>query len=217
MNRIFKGKLIEIIGPFCELTSIKPEKFAKILFNRFKVDDRQFSDGMIRSTVLDYFERKLIPHKIEVYRAGLEILEMVAHSQRKEYFENLWLHDLSKFSAIESIPYSFHDFSKNEFSPEMKIAWVHHKCHNEHHPEYWLNPSKSGKLDPVPMSDIYIVEMVADWIGAGRTYGNEIDNWLPDNLHKFLWHEETTTKVGEILEWLGFTIIQDGNKLRVDI
>lgn len=194
--------------------------FTSKLFQKFEVDCPEIHDEIVYPKLIDYFKNKLIPHKIAVYHAGLELNEKEWFNEleidREQFIENLWLHDLSKFSAIESVPYSQHDFSKNEFSPEMKIAWIHHKNHNEHHPEYWLNPSKSGQLDPLPMPDIYILEMVADWIGAGRTYENELENWLPDNLRKFLWHNETSNKVKFILEKLGFSIDQRGSVLYVN-
>jgi len=185
-----------------------PNEFADILYGRFTVEDFSFCDDVNYWNVLGYFETKLIPHKIAVYQAGLELSRMDwfkdVRIDKDQYLENLWLHDLSKFSANESFAYAFHDFTSSKTSPGFDRAWVHHKNHNEHHPEYWLNPSKDGTLNPLPMPMIYIVEMIADWIGAGRTYGNELETWLPDNLHKFLWHEETASNVKFILEKLGF-------------
>lgn len=192
-------------------------EFSDIVYSKYEVECFEFSDDFKYWQVYEYFKNKLIPHKIAVYQAGLELSRYEwfkkLNIDKERYFDNLWLHDISKFSAIESVPYAFHDFSKPEMPLQMKLAWNHHTSINPHHPEYWFNPTKGGKLDVLPMSDIYIIEMIADWIGAGRTYAVEFKDWLPDNLHKFLWHRETANKVKQILENLGFVVLQSQNQL----
>lgn len=209
----------QIFSIFTDEVGGSHSRFGKILYDRFEVEDERFLDDYIYWSVYNYFKTKLIPHKIAVFKAGLELSRYdwfyTLKFNKNQFVENLWLHDLSKFSIQESIPYANHDFSSGKTSIEFDCAWIHHKNHNEHHPEYWLNPSKDGTLNPLPMPMIYIVEMIADWIGAGRTYGNELETWLPDNLHKFLWHEETATNVKFILEKLGFVIDRRGNVLYI--
>ena len=94
-------------------------------------------------------------------------------------------------------------------------AWHHHKQNNPHHPEYWLNPNRSGILDVLPMPKIYVLEMIADWIGAGKTYGSTLEEWLPSNLHKFVWHRETANNVFSILLHLGIKTEFNGSVLNI--
>lgn len=187
------------------------DEFTEILYNRFEVECYQYSDDFNYWSVYNYFNERLIPHKIAVYQAGLELSRMEWFNDfkfdRDQYFDNLWLHDLSKFSAIEALPYATHDFSKSgKGSVQFQIAWCHHKCKNEHHPEFWLNPNRNGEISPLPMPDIFIMEMFADWIGAGRTYGNELETWLPENFKTFAFHPETEAKVKQISKHLNIEI-----------
>jgi hypothetical protein len=182
----------------------------KLEFSYITADDR-YNDDFIYQLVIEYFTEKLIPHKIEVFYAGMELCRTGFIADLKidteNYLYNLYTHDLSKFSAIEAIPYATHDFSKpNKGSIDFQIAWCHHKSKNEHHPEFWLNPNRKGEISPLPMSDIYIMEMFADWIGAGRTYGNELETWLPDNFKTFTFHPETEAKVRTIANHLNIEI-----------
>ncbi len=48
--------------------------------------------------------------------------------------------------------------------------------------------------------------MVADWIGAGNTYGQNLGEWLPKNLPRFWFDKETATTLKWILEKLGHDI-----------
>ena len=54
------------------------------------------------------------------------------------------------------------------------------------------------------MPKIYVAEMVADWTGAGRTYGSTLEEWLPKNIDSFLFHPSTAICLHGILFNLGF-------------
>ena len=170
----------------------------------FEIDDPRYSDDFIYQSVLQYFKEKLIPHKTEVFKSGLELSRMEWFERLNididEFIYNLYIHDLSKFSVIEAIPYALHDFGSPNFSDEMKYAWCHHKAINKHHPEHWLNPMRNGELKPLPMDNIFIVEMIADWIGAGKCYGDPFEVWVPKNIDTFKFHPETEQKVRTILK-----------------
>lgn len=171
--------------------------FLDMLYSRYTVEDEAYGDDMYYFGVMKYFEEKVIPHKIAVYEAGLQMVKYNANLYTKNMFKsdtfrqtflnNLWEHDMSKFSANEAFGYALYDF-KNP-SPDSKAgfekAWHNHKMNNPHHPEYWLNPNRSGILEPLPMPDIYILEMIADWMGASTTYGSTLEEWMPKNLPKF--------------------------------
>ena len=180
------------------------DEFTELVYSRYEIEHYNYWDDFVYHTVESYFTQKLIPHKIAVYQSGLELSRMEWFNDfkidRDQYFDNLWLHDLSKFSAIEAIPYALHDFGSPNFSDEMKYAWCHHKAINKHHPEHWLNPMRNGELKPLPMDNIFIVEMIADWIGAGKCYGDPFEVWVPKNIDTFKFHSETEQKVKTILK-----------------
>lgn len=84
-------------------------------------------------------------------------------------------HDLSKFSPIEffeSVKYYDGKISpidvckkKNGYSK----AWLHHKGRNPHHYEYYIDNLDYGGV-PLLMPKKYALELVADYIGAGKAY-----------------------------------------------
>lgn len=89
-------------------------------------------------------------------------------------------HDLSKFSKEELIPsakyYNYNNVERTDKIIEDYFkAWCHHKGRNKHHWEYWTDFSSEGKVIPIKIPYNYVIEMICDWIGAGKTY--EKDEW----------------------------------------
>lgn len=91
------------------------------------------------------------------------------------------IHDMSKFSQIEFSPsarYFQGDRSPLEEEKVQKgysIAWLHHKGRNPHHWEWWIDFDLDGRIVPGRIPSKYVVEMICDWIGAGKAYSN--DKW----------------------------------------
>ena len=98
-----------------------------------------------------------------------------------------WLgvvHDLSKFLPGEFVPYAryfYGPWAKDERKPRMveynfDMAWLHHQHRNRHHWQRWMmtldSARKGAKHFPMPMPERFAREMLADWRGAGRAYGN---------------------------------------------
>ena len=86
------------------------------------------------------------------------------------------IHDLSKFTRTEFSP-SAKYFQGNRSPIEAEkddcgysFAWLHHKGCNPHHWEYWIDFGNQGQIiaDRIPKK--YVVEMLCDWIGAGKVY-----------------------------------------------
>ena len=84
-------------------------------------------------------------------------------------------HDMSKFSPTEfweSVKYYQGNRSPIDACKEEKgvsKAWLHHKGRNTHHYEYWVdNFDKGGQPVEMPFKDA--VEMLCDYLGAGRAY-----------------------------------------------
>lgn len=84
-------------------------------------------------------------------------------------------HDLSKFSPVEFWESVRYWDGKQSPIPICKVdkgyslAWQHHKGRNSHHYEYWMdNLDSGGTTIKMPWNDF--LEMVADWLGAGKAY-----------------------------------------------
>ena len=92
-----------------------------------------------------------------------------------EYLNKLVVkHDTSKYSLEEFNPYRRHFYPtasessmsqqvKDTFEEQFNIAWEHHYKNNEHHWEHW------GEED---IPNVYIAEMMLDWIAMGMYNGN---------------------------------------------
>ena len=113
------------------------------------------------------------------------------------------LHDLSKFSWVEfSESVKFYQGGKSSPITAAKKeqgyskAWQHHKGRNPHHYEYWTDKYDTGTI-ALKMPFKYVIEMIADYLGAGRAYQGksftlkgEYDWWqnkleeFPPKMHK---------------------------------
>lgn len=88
-------------------------------------------------------------------------------------------HDLSKFGIVEfasSARYFQGNRSPIEAEKEAigySKAWLHHKGHNKHHWEYWTDFAEDGTIIANKIPVKYVIEMVCDWIGAGKAYSKE--------------------------------------------
>ncbi len=85
------------------------------------------------------------------------------------------VHDLSKFSPTEFFESVRYYTGTSSPIPECKkangysLAWQHHKGRNPHHYEYWMDNFDKGGT-PIRMPFIYSVEMICDWLAAGKAY-----------------------------------------------
>lgn len=114
----------------------------------------------------------------------------------------LLIHDWSKFSRAEWTPY-VHMFYlyPSSGSDTFDKAWLHHIHTNKHHWQHWLLQKDDGDVVCLPMPNKYILEMVADWMGAGRaiTGSWDIDDWYKKNYGKIRLEIHTRNKVNHIL------------------
>lgn len=96
-------------------------------------------------------------------------------------------HDLSKYHPVEffeSVKYyqgtrSPIDACKEENGHSK--AWLHHRSHNKHHREYWTDYYDKGTYSIlVPYK--YAVEMLCDFLGAGRAYMGKNFSYVAERL-----------------------------------
>ena len=223
---IFERKIFSL---FCQ-DKHDAQKLVRLLYERFDVESHDYEDDVVWNLAENYFINKVIPHKIEVRKAGMDFLkekwfiELLSLSDNphtndpvEQFKYNLWIHDLSKFSIQEAYGYAVHDF-KNPKPTQLLFlrAWHHHKMQNAHHPEYWLSVERNGTTTPLPMPSIYVGEMIADWIGASKSYGTDFKEWLPKNLPQFLWHPYTANLTADYLSKMGFKVRKEEQKLYLE-
>lgn len=120
----------------------------------------------------------------------------------------LIFHDWDKFLPDEWFPYARFFYNSDGTSvirrdktgyykptdtgnQAFENAWVLHARRNKHHWQYWAMPKEDG-IKCYPMPEVYILEMIADWKGAGRAQGTpDTLDWYIDNYYKIKLHEAT--------------------------
>lgn len=144
-------------------------------------------------------------HKYYVLLAGLKL---------GVPFYLLVLHDWSKLTPREYPHYQRQFFGTADDPSRFSYAWNNHQKSNRHHWEYWIpitGHSKGGykDLQPLPMPRKYVLEMVADWMGASRAYeGNWLDargwSWWEKKEQYILTrcHQDTIRYIKEALKLL---------------
>ena len=145
---------------------------------------------------LKYFF-KILKHKYYVFIAGLA-LDVPLYRLLK--------HDMSKFSIYEFKQYTRY-FSKKDNLNEFRIAWQHHKNHNDHHWQYWID-TDDREIEYIDMPEVCIKEMVADWLAAGKAYKGkwpDLNNWtwFNENYPKIKISDLTRSRLLNIIGHLG--------------
>lgn len=134
-------------------------------------------------------------------------------------------HDLSKFRPSEWFPYAFYFYGDSNgetlrlmaeyglgelipygMAPEDKfnVAWLHHQHRNPHHWQYWILREDSGGTKLMPIPKQYVLEMVADWMGAGRAITGKWDvvEWYKKNYDEIQLCGDARKMVDELMERL---------------
>ena len=130
----------------------------------------------------------------------------------------LLIHDLSKFRPSEFLPYArffygsypsiyaFHGDVRNMYlsagcykekvEEDFDHAWLLHQHRNPHHYQHWVLREDSGETKLLPMPHQYLLEMIADWRGAGRALGNsDTLGWYRKNRENISLNPETRADV----------------------
>ncbi|RMG75343.1 MAG: hypothetical protein D6722_01280 [Bacteroidetes bacterium] len=156
-----------------------------------------------------YVADQVIPHKLAVYAAGMSLAERLTVPD--DWAWQLARHDLSKLSVLELTGYVAYNFKDRASNPPavkqaFAVAFLHHKHHNAHHSGHWLSLSSSGSVQALPMPRRYLVEMLADWMGASLSYsGNsDIQPWLDRSLPGLVLHPDSRRDLAQILREAGY-------------
>lgn len=154
----------------------------------------------------------VLRHKWFVFYAGLKIGVPLWR---------LLIHDWSKFTPAEWLPYSrmFYNEDGTKATPArgatrdkrilneraaFDYAWLHHQHASPHHWQHWLLREDDGGTKRLRMPDHFVREMVADWAGAGRAIKGtwEFREWFFQNLPKLVMHPETLIDVRKYVDEL---------------
>ena len=124
------------------------------------------------------------------------------------------VHDLSKLRPSELMPYARYFYNPdgtnrnrrdktgyyragNTGSPFFDIAWMNHQHRNPHHWQHWLLVYDEEGARPLPMPREYILEMIADWIGASMAqgFGPDVRPWYEQHKDDMILHPYTRREV----------------------
>lgn len=112
-------------------------------------------------------------------------------------------HDWSKFLPSEWFAYVHFFYTEHKDKAAFDIAWNHHQKAQPHHWQYWLliTDSDDPRLRALPMPRKYVLEMLADWSGAGRAINGKSDvrGWYEKMKDKIILEDETRKCVETIL------------------
>ena len=140
------------------------------------------------------------------------------------------LHDLSKYSPQEFLAGA--KYYQGNCSPiyaekldrGYSYGWQHHKGHNPHHWEFWIDDIGTTHPKAIRVPRNYALEMICDWISAGQNYdGKAWTNAQPLNYYNHyrkerLFDPETASFLESILQSIAdvgveaaFSKIKDGS------
>ena len=163
--------------------------------------------------------RYVVLHKWFVFVACCDLA--VKYREPRLIWRGL-IHDLSKFRPSEWFAYvdyfnrTFPSVSSDEvrlawrlgFNPKTKEdvleafdkAWNHHQKRNNHHWQYWVLRNDSGSERALQMPTVCLLEMIADWRGAGKALSKpDTKGWYLANKDKMRLHIETRRLVEGVL------------------
>lgn len=130
------------------------------------------------------------------------------------------VHDMSKFLPSEFFPYMNYFYGNGnidcgddeEIEREFDKAWLFHQHRNKHHWQYWILKYDDGGWRFIDIPDIYLLEMVADWYGAGRAIAGRktVGPWYNNNKNKMLMSQRSMMVLETIIKNLDGKGDEDG-------
>lgn len=119
----------------------------------------------------------------------------------------LAMHDASKWRPDEFFPYA-HKFygSQHVTDAEVRIrelrfqhALLRHYHRNPHHWNHYVLLT-GGSISALQMPRRYVLEMLADWAGAGLAQGStNMHDWYDTNREKLVLHPHTASLIEYLL------------------
>lgn len=154
----------------------------------------------------------LARHKWFVFLAGIKlnvpILALIVHDCSKllpsewfpytNYFWQFNQNRIGKLVSGDSTGAYFHDPGSDV---AFDTAWLKHIHRNPHHWQHWILREDEGATKILDMPYRYVLEMVADWMGAGRAQTGKwgVSEWYQKNKDNIRISDNTRKRVEEIL------------------
>jgi len=145
-----------------------------------------------------YF-KYLMKHKWYVFVAsrivGLNLFRAIIHDWHK-FLPDEWFGYIKTFYCKDYIR------KYNEFDTDLEYSWNRHQKRAKHHWQYWVLIRNEGELKALRVPRKYVLEMVADWMGAGRAIKGkwDIGEWYQKYKDTMIIHKETTKEIEKILK-----------------
>lgn len=140
-----------------------------------------------------------IKHKFYVFIAGFRL---------RVPMWRIITHDMSKFRLSELPHYAQQFYSDYKEPDKWAACWLKHQNRNDHHWEYWIprttHSTEHYPDEPLPMPEVCVREMIADWMAAGKAYQGEWPDtkqweWLQKNIPNMRLHPKTKERITDIL------------------
>ena len=164
------------------------------------------------------YARYVLRHKWFVYqearKLGVGFVQAVLHDWHKflpdewvpyaRYFYGGPYRPWAEFSPyLKSVWLSAHKSSKEYVEERFDEAWLKHQHRGAHHWQHWVLPEDDGGTKVLPIPDKYRREMLADWRGMGRAFGEHPPavGWYEKNKDKMQLHPETRAWIEEHLPY----------------
>jgi len=155
--------------------------------------------------MIDFYEKRTRNHINRVVKNIYTIIKERDDFNKSELIARAKIHDKSKYSKEEYIPYIWLTWwykernEGKEFNYPSGIkemvdkAAKSHVLKNLHHPE--------AHEDPKNMSNIDIAEMVADWAAMSQELDNSLKEWADKNIgSKWKFNKEQTKLIYDLIE-----------------
>ena len=118
------------------------------------------------------------------------------------------IHDMSKFYPSEFIASAKYYYGNRRdnvinvlLTKKYQQAWLHHKGHNKHHWEYWVDwDNQTGEYITTEIPLKYLQEMYADMVGASKAYNKS--NFDPKEPYRYFKNSKSFIMNKEDRLWL---------------
>lgn len=119
------------------------------------------------------------------------------------------MHDKSKYSDVEFIPYLNHFYPQDgsnvsdndKDDPEFDTAWLMHIHSNPHHWQYWTLIRDSGGKLGIDIPIKYVLEMLCDWHSFSALYPESTAyKWFNDNKSKMTFSDNTLKLINKYIK-----------------
>ena len=138
---------------------------------------------------------------------NLPIVKELPYDERMAFLDKVLEHDKSKYGYVEYAPYDEYFYGTKD-EEAFNRAWLHHIHNNPHHWQHWVlvnddgKPDHPGKIVPLEMPKLDVLEMIADWWSFSWRSGDlaEIFIWYEAHKSHIVFHPNTREYVERVLD-----------------